>query len=80
MAVVDIVDGEQRTAGEQELRGERLEAQRLQGDAKRRFRPSGEERGNQEKQQGGAEGARKERARATDRDGVLGNRHGKGRV
>jgi hypothetical protein len=42
VAVVDIVNGKQRTAGEQELRGERLEAERLEGDAKRRFRPLGE--------------------------------------
>jgi hypothetical protein len=47
VTVVDVVDGEQRTAGEKELRRERLEAQRLKGDAKRRFRPFGEERGDQ---------------------------------
>jgi hypothetical protein len=55
--VVDVVDGEERTSREQELAGERLEAQGFEGDAERWIRAAGEERGDQEKKQRKAEEA-----------------------
>jgi len=69
--VVDVVDSEQRTAGEQELAGKRLEAQGFEGNAERRFRASGEERNGQEKkEQGKAEESIREKTGATVRDGA----------
>ncbi len=42
MFVIDVVEREHGAAVEQELRGERLEAEILQGDAKRWLRAAGE--------------------------------------
>ena len=79
--VIDIVDGEHRTAGSQELGGLWLKAQGFEWDAERRFRAAGKKlSGRAQKKQENTEVAVARMAGASGRDGTLGNRHGRARV
>jgi hypothetical protein len=78
MLVVHVVEGEHGAAGEEELAGERLEAERIERDTQGLVgfigRGGGERSYSQEQKEAG------EKARTEDRDGTPGNRHGGTRV
>jgi hypothetical protein len=77
VCVVDEVEGEHGTAGEEELRNERLETEWGKRDAEGWLRIASEAGGGgEEKEQGEAQ----EPAEAAERSGLEGNRHGWGRV
>lgn len=81
VVVIDIVDGEHRTASSQELGGLWLKAQGFEWNAERRFRAAGKKlSGRAQKKQGNTEEAVEKMAGASGRDGALGNRHDRARV
>jgi hypothetical protein len=75
--VVDVVQREHGAAAEHELRGLRLKAETFEWDTQRRLRATG--RINRSYRQEKKHGQHRE-ASAQQRDGLLGNRHGSGRV
>jgi hypothetical protein len=77
MAIVDVVEGKERTALQEELVGDGLEAEGFERNTKWRVGPFGEQGGGGEKKEKGErEETAEETAGARVRDWEWGNRHG----
>jgi hypothetical protein len=81
MLVVDVVDGQHGAACEEELLGQGLESELVQGEAKRRLGAAGGEEGWSEEKKKSAHEREAVAKRRNERSRKLhGNRHGSGRV